>query len=74
LILGKHSGRHAFLKRVIDLGYKLENKKFKALFKKFKVLADTKKTVFDEDIVALLKEDTNSSNKFRQKIFYFGFI
>jgi 2-isopropylmalate synthase len=58
LVLGKHSGRHAFFKKIKDLGYKLENKNLEQIFEKFKVLADKKKTIFDEDIIALVEEDT----------------
>jgi 2-isopropylmalate synthase len=58
LILGKHSGRHAFYKKVKDLGYKLSTKESEKLFEKFKVLSDKKKSVFDDDIIALVEEYT----------------
>ncbi len=70
LVLGKHSGRHAFFKRIKDLGYKLENETLEALFEKFKVLADKKKAIFDDDIVALIEEDTASG----QEIFSLDYI
>ncbi|MCL2334991.1 MAG: 2-isopropylmalate synthase, partial [Endomicrobia bacterium] len=63
LVLGKHSGRHAFFKRIKDLGYKLEVKTLEQLFEKFKILADKKKVIFDEDIVALIEEDTSSGHE-----------
>ncbi len=63
LVLGKHSGRHAFFKRIKDLGYKLEESALEQLFEKFKVLADKKKAVFDDDIVALIEEDTASGKE-----------
>ncbi|GHT40689.1 2-isopropylmalate synthase [Endomicrobiia bacterium] len=63
LVLGKHSGRHAFFKRIKDLGYELGNKESEALFEKFKVLADKKKAVFDEDLVTLIEEDANSGKE-----------
>jgi 2-isopropylmalate synthase len=63
LILGKHSGRHAFFKRVKDLGYKLSSKESESLFERFKALADKKKAVFDEDIATLVEEDTNSGKE-----------
>ncbi|MCL2388945.1 MAG: 2-isopropylmalate synthase [Elusimicrobia bacterium] len=57
LVLGKHSGRHAFLKRVKELGYKIEDAKTTdALFEKFKILADKKKCIFDDDIIAIIEE------------------
>jgi len=56
LVLGKHSGRHAFREKLIDLGYELEDEAVNTAFAKFKDLADRKKTVSDEDILALLEE------------------
>jgi 2-isopropylmalate synthase len=56
LVLGKHSGRHAFRDRVIQLGYTVSEEQLEAAFVKFKSLADKKKEVFDEDIEALIDE------------------
>ncbi|WP_169086318.1 2-isopropylmalate synthase [Paenibacillus sp. PL91] len=56
LVLGKHSGRHAFREKLIDLGYELEDEAVNTAFARFKDLADRKKTVSDEDILALLEE------------------
>ncbi len=56
LVLGKHSGRHAFKDRVMTLGYGLNDEQIEAAFVKFKALADKKKEVFDEDIEALVDE------------------
>jgi 2-isopropylmalate synthase len=56
LVLGKHSGRHAFKDRVVFLGYTLSDEQIEAAFVKFKSLADKKKEVFDEDIEALVDE------------------
>jgi 2-isopropylmalate synthase len=55
-VLGKHSGRHAFRDRVVQLGYTLNDEQLEAAFHKFKALADKKKEVFDEDIEALVDE------------------
>ena len=57
LVLGKHSGRHAFRKRLNDLGYDLEKKEVDRLFGKFKELADKRKELLDEDIEALVAEE-----------------
>ncbi len=54
LILGKHSGRHAFKSRLLELGYDLSPEDLDIAFKKFKHLADQKKYIFDEDIEALI--------------------
>jgi 2-isopropylmalate synthase len=56
LVLGKHSGRHAFKDRVSQLGYKITDEQLEAAFVKFKALADKKKEVFDEDIEALVDD------------------
>jgi 2-isopropylmalate synthase len=56
LVLGKHSGRHAFKDRVRQLGYTLTDEQLEAAFVKFKALADKKKEVFDEDIEALVDD------------------
>jgi 2-isopropylmalate synthase len=57
LVLGKHSGRHAFKTRLKDLGYVLSDDDLNKAFERFKKLADQKKDIFDEDIEALISED-----------------
>ena len=57
LVLGKLSGRHAFKDKLEALGYTLEEAAFEDAFKRFKDLADKKKHVFDEDIVALVDDE-----------------
>ncbi|MGD1277924.1 MAG: 2-isopropylmalate synthase [Tepidisphaeraceae bacterium] len=61
LVLGKHSGRHAFRERVVLLGYRLTDEQLDQAFVKFKALADKKKEVFDEDIEALVDEQMDLS-------------
>lgn len=56
LVLGKHSGRHAFREKLIDLGYELDEEQVNIAFSKFKDLADKKKEVSDEDIRAMIEE------------------
>ncbi len=56
LVLGKHSGRHAFFKRLKDLGYKLDAAVMEDLFARFKLLADKKKCIFDDDIDSLVEQ------------------
>jgi 2-isopropylmalate synthase len=63
LVLGKHSGRHAFFEKVKDLGYKLDAQAAEKLFDEFKALADKKKSVFDKDIIMLIEEDLTTGNK-----------
>ena len=57
IVLGKHSGRHAFRDRLEEYGYSLEPEAFENAFVKFKALADKKKYVFDEDIEALINQE-----------------
>ncbi len=54
LVLGKHSGRHAFIQRIEALGFELDKDAMQAAFEEFKVLADKKKEVFDEDIESII--------------------
>ena len=54
LVLGKHSGRHAFLDRVNDLGFNLNQEELNEAFIEFKKLADRKKEIFDTDIEAIV--------------------
>ena len=58
LVLGKHSGKHALKLRIEDLGYNLSDEELLKTFEKFKILADKKKEIFDEDIVTLLEEES----------------
>jgi 2-isopropylmalate synthase len=57
LVMGKHSGRHAFKERLRGLGYDLSNHEIDRLFKRFKELADKRKEIVDEDIEALVAEE-----------------
>lgn len=54
IVLGKHSGRHAFEERLKQLGYELDGQSINNLFGQFKELADRKKMVFDRDLEALV--------------------
>lgn len=59
LVLGKHSGRHAFRTRVAELGYTLDDLAFQKAFDDFIALADKKKDVYDADIVALIDDQVD---------------
>ena len=56
LVMGKHSGRHAFRDKLKTLGFELDDEVLNDAFRRFKDLADRKKDVFDEDIVALVDD------------------
>ncbi|NPA24402.1 MAG: 2-isopropylmalate synthase [Deltaproteobacteria bacterium] len=57
LVMGKHSGRHAFQDKISDLGYELAPEQVEKAFVAFKNLADKKKEIFDEDIDALIADE-----------------
>ena len=57
LVLGKHSGRHAFKNRLEEMGYQLTEEELNAAFERMKRLADQKKEIFDEDIETIVNEE-----------------
>lgn len=57
LVLGKHSGRHAFAERLKSLGYTLDGKQLDKAFDRFKELADKKKSIYDGDLEAIVDEE-----------------
>jgi len=62
LVMGKHSGRHAFRSKLKELGFDLGDNALEDAFRRFKELADKKKDVFDEDITALVDDAVVRSN------------
>ncbi|MEK7713098.1 MAG: 2-isopropylmalate synthase, partial [Nitrospirota bacterium] len=66
LVLGKHSGRHAFKARLKELGYDLTPEEIESAFVKLKHLADQKKHIFDEDIEALVSEEVSKTPEIYQ--------
>ncbi|MDB5365136.1 MAG: 2-isopropylmalate synthase [Rhodospirillales bacterium] len=65
LVLGKHSGRAAFRAKLKELGYELGDNALNDAFTRFKDLADKKKDVFDEDIVALVDDEVRDHEHMR---------
>ena len=57
LVLGKHSGRHAFRDRLKQIGYELSDEDLNKAFERFKRVADQKKEVFDEDLEAIISDE-----------------
>jgi len=66
MVLGKHSGRHAFKDRLAELGYQMSTEELDEVFARFKALADKKKVIFDEDLEILAK---NAGSDFSQQRF-----
>lgn len=63
LVLGKHSGKAALKNRINSLGYDVSIEELKNIFKDFKLLADKKKTVYDEDIEILIMNQRSSAEE-----------
>jgi 2-isopropylmalate synthase len=63
LVMGKLSGRHAFAKKLEELGYEFTEEALNDLFKRFKDLADRKKQVYDDDILMLIAEENSDTQK-----------
>ena len=64
LVMGKHSGRHAFKEKLNDLGYAdVTDDVIQTAFGKFKILADKKKHVYDDDIMALVDDSLITDNQ-----------
>ncbi len=64
IVLGKHSGRHAFRNRLVELGFVLPDEQVNSLFAKFKDLADKKKDITDDDLFALVLQKQVNSDEF----------
>jgi 2-isopropylmalate synthase len=63
LVMGKHSGRAALRAKLNELGYQLGDNQLNDVFVRFKALADSKKEVYDDDLVALMQDtDTHAAN------------
>lgn len=60
LVLGKHSGRHAFESRLKELGYQINKEELNRAFARFKETADKKKEIFDEDLEAIVADEVYS--------------
>ena len=67
LPLGKHSGRAALRVKLTELGYDMADNQLKDVFVRFKELADRKKEVFDEDLIALMRQTDGVEDSIRLK-------
>ena len=70
IVLGRHSGKHGFEKRIENLGFKLSKDELDLAFERFLIVADKKKEVFDEDIAAIVEDEIHSVPDF-YKLEYF---
>ncbi len=60
IVLGKHSGRHALGVRLKELGFNVSVEQLDKINERFKAVADKKKTVFDDDLVAIVEDETRT--------------
>jgi len=63
LVMGKHSGRHAFREKLKELGFSLGQNALEDAFRRFKDLADRKKEMFDEDLIALVDDQIQRASE-----------
>lgn len=63
LVLGKHSGRHAFSDRLKRLGFKVNESQIDDAFVQFKDLADKKKEIYDEDLIAIIEDNVTKTKE-----------
>ncbi|HZG73587.1 MAG TPA: 2-isopropylmalate synthase [Chondromyces sp.] len=68
LVLGKHSGRHAFKNKALELGFELSDEKLNDAFKTFKDLADKKKEITDEDLFSILADKQTEAAEVSQYV------
>ncbi len=68
MVLGKHSGRHAFKNRLEELGFRMDEEKLQNAFEQFKELADVKKVVFDDDLISIVEQQTRAGELGRYKL------
>lgn len=61
LVLGKHSGRHAFKQRLDSLGLRLNKRQLDKSFERFKQIADRKKNIFEDDLIAIVEDEISVS-------------
>jgi 2-isopropylmalate synthase len=73
IVLGKHSGRHAIANRLKEMGYAMSDEEISRIFVRFKELADVKKEVFDEDLEAIVYEET-SRNEEKYRFLYLNVV
>lgn len=62
LVMSKHSGRHAFREKLKELGFDLGDNALNDAFARFKNLADRKKEIFEDDLIALVEDEITSEN------------
>ncbi|MBK1634728.1 2-isopropylmalate synthase [Rhodovulum adriaticum] len=68
LVMGKHSGRAALRAKLKDLGFDLGDNQLKDVFVRFKALADRKKEIYDDDLIALMRDSTADEGNGRLQV------
>ena len=70
MILGKHSGRHAFVKRLVDTGYNLNETELEKAFERFKSLAEKKGVINDNDLKAIIQNEIREESEYFKLNYY----
>jgi len=71
LVMGRHSGRAGFNQKIIELGFKLTEEEINRTYERFLSIADKKKEVYEEDIIALVDDEFGKSGDEVYKLEYF---
>lgn len=73
IVLGRHSGKHGFLKKLTELGYEPDKEALEKAWQRFSEIADKKKEVFDDDLVAIIEDALHASIPETWKLKYVNF-
>lgn len=68
LFMGKHSGRAALKAKMHELGFDFEGNQLNSIFIAFKALADQKKEIYDDDLLALIRDTSISNDEFKDRL------
>lgn len=71
MVLGRHSGRAGFKERIVKLGFDPKQDELDAAYQRFMEIADRKKEIFDEDLIALFSEEARRSENDHYQLEYF---
>lgn len=63
LVLGKHSGRHALVVHLEKMGFKMSDRELDEVYEKFKVLCDKKKVIYDDDLIAIMQDQSQEGSQ-----------
>jgi len=74
IVLGRHSGKHGFLSKIKEMGYGLKNESIENAYQRFLEVADKKRTVYDDDIIAIIEDEMQTAIPKTYKLKYLSFF